>query len=70
MNMMNPFQAMFQRAQQMMQSFQNPQQMIQRFFPDAPQEIRNDPEQFLGWLQQTGRYTSEQIQWAKQMVGR
>ena len=66
----NPLQMVMQRTQQMMNSFQNPQQMIQKMFPDAPQEIRNDPEQFLGWLQQTGRYTSEQIQWARQMTGK
>ena len=66
----NPFQAVMQRAMSMMNGIQNPQQMIQKYFPEAPNEVRNDPEQFLGWLQQTGKYSAEQIQWAKKMTGR
>ena len=71
--MMNgPFgavQGLLQRAQQMAQSFQNPQQMIQQFFPDAPNEVRGDPNQLLGWLQQTGRYSPQQVQMVRQMMG-
>ena len=71
--MMNPMrmpqvQAVMQRASQIAQQFQNPQMMIQNCFPDAPMEVRNDPNSLLGWLQQTGRFSAEQIQTAKQMM--
>lgn len=71
--MMNPMQmpqvqAVMQRASQMAQQFQNPQMMIQNFFPDAPMEVRNDPNNLLLWLQQTGRFSQEQINTARQMM--
>lgn len=71
--MMNPMQmpqvqAVMQRASQMAQQFQNPQMMIQNFFPDAPMEVRNDPNNLLSWLQQTGRFSQEQINTARQMM--
>lgn len=71
--MMNPMQmpqvqAVMQRASQMAQQFQNPQMMIQNFFPDAPMEVRNDPGNLLSWLQQTGRFSQEQINMARQMM--
>lgn len=71
--LMNPMkmpqvQAVMQRASQMAQQFQNPQMMIQNFFPDAPMEVRNDPNNLLSWLQQTGRFSQEQINTARQMM--
>ena len=73
MNPGGPFgamQALIQRAQQMANSFRNPQQMVQQYFPDAPAEIAGDPEQLVGWLQQTGRVTPQMVQMARQMMGR
>lgn len=58
-----------QRARQIAQSFQNPQQIVQQFFPDAPEEMRNDPEQLVGWLQQTGKVNPQMIQMARSMMG-
>ena len=62
-------QGVMQRAQQMAQSFQNPQQMVQQFFPDAPAEVQGDPNQLLGWLQQTGKVNPQMVQMARQMMG-
>lgn len=58
------------KANQMMQQFQNPQQLISQMFPGMPAGIRNDPNQIISWLQQNGKITDQQIQMAKQMMGR
>ena len=69
---MNPIfsQNVLARASQMMQSMQNPQQLIQQFLPGVPAEIQYDPNQIINWLQQTGKVTPQQIQMAQQMMGR
>ena len=69
---MNPLfmQKIMGQANQMMQQFQNPQQLISRILPGVPEEIRNDPNRIISWLQQTGKITPEQIQQAQQMMGR
>lgn len=69
---MNPLfmQKIMGQANQMMQQFQNPQQLISKILPGVPAEIRNDPNQIISWLQQTGKITAEQIQQAQQMMGR
>lgn len=67
-----PFGAMngiMQRAQQLASSFQNPQQLVQRYFPDAPAEVSRDPDQMIGWLQQTGRVNPQMVQMARNMMG-
>lgn len=63
-------QGVVQRAQQIAGMFQNPQQMVQRYFPDAPAEVSGDPEQLIAWLQQTGRVNPQMVQTARQMLGR
>ena len=55
--------------QQMMANMQNPQQLVSRFLPNIPVEIRNDPNQIISWMQQNGMVTHEQIQRARQMMG-
>lgn len=69
---MNPMymQNVMARATQMMQQFQNPQQMISQMMPGVPEGIRNDPNQIISWLQQTGKISEQQIQMAQQMMGR
>ena len=69
---MNPIfsQNILAKASQMMQQFQNPQQLIQQMMPNVPAEIRNDPNQIINWLQQTGKITPQQIQMAQQLMGR
>ena len=64
------FQGVLGRAQQLASMFQNPQQIVQRYFPDAPAEVQGDPEQLIGWLQQTGRVNPQMVQMARQMMGR
>ena len=66
---MGMMQNIMQRAQQMASSFQNPQQMIQQYFPNAPMEVRGDPEQMVNWMQQSGMVTPQMVQMARQMMG-
>ena len=54
---------------QRMMGMQNPQQLVSRFLPNIPAEIRNDPNQIINWMQQSGMVTQEQIQQARQMLG-
>ena len=67
-----PFGAMngvFQRMQQLAGMFQNPQQMVQQYFPNAPEEARNDPEALMNWMQQSGMVNPQMINMARQMMG-
>ena len=64
------FGGIFNQMQQIANMFQNPQQLVQRVFPDAPQEIINDPDQLVNWMQQTGKTNPQMIQMARQMLGR
>jgi len=61
---------LFGQAQQLAGILRNPQGLVQRFFPDAPQEVTGDPDQLLSWMQQTGRVQPQMVQMVKQMVGR
>ena len=69
---MNPFfmQNAMAQMSSLMQQVQNPQQLIQRLLPDVPQEIMNDPNKIISWMQQTGKITQQQIMQAQQMMGR
>ena len=67
---MGALQGAMGRARQLASMFQNPQQIVQRYFPDAPAEISGDPEQLVGWLQQTGKIDPQMVQMARQMMGR
>ena len=69
---MNPIfmQKIMAQASEMMQSFQNPQQLISRIMPGVPAEIRNDPNQIISWLQQTGKVTPQMMQMAQQIMGK
>ena len=60
----------FGQMQQLAQQFQNPQNLVQRFFPDAPAEVSGDPGQLLQWMQQTGKVNPQMIQMAQSMMGR
>ena len=72
---MNPIfngmmQGVMQKAQQLAGTLQNPQQLVQRFFPDAPVQVANNPEQLLNWMKQTGRVNDQQIQMVRSMIGK
>lgn len=61
-NMINAYQ----KVNQIMQSMQNPAAFVKQQFPDIPDNILNDPNQVLQYLQQTRNISNEQIQ---QMMG-
>ena len=65
----NGFGGIFGQMQQLASQFQNPQQLVSRFFPDAPAEVSNDPEQLVNWLQQSGRVSPQMVQMARSMMG-
>ena len=62
---MNPFQKMGA----VMQAMRNPQQFIKQSFPDIPDNISNDPNQILNYLQQTRGISNQQIQNLVSMYG-
>lgn len=67
--MLNPLFNMinaYQKVNQIMQSMQNPAAFVKQQFPDIPDNILNDPNQILHYLQQTRNISNEQIQ---QMTG-
>ena len=67
-----PFGAMqgvMQRARQLAGMFQNPQQIVQQYFPNAPEEVRNDPDALVNWMQQSGMVDPQMVAMARQMVG-
>ena len=55
---------------QMMNIMRNPQQMLNSFLQKVPEEIRNDPNKIISWMQQSGMVTEEQIRQVRQMTGR
>ena len=63
-------QSVLQRAQQIAGGFRDPQQFVKQYLPDAPAEIQGDPNQLIGWLQQTGRVNPQAVQMARQLMGR
>lgn len=60
----------FGRMQQLANVLQNPQQLVSRFFPDAPADVARNPDQLLAWMQQTGKVNPQAVQMARQMMGR
>jgi hypothetical protein len=56
----------YQRVNQIMQGMQNPAAFVKQQFPDIPDNIMNDPNQILQYLQQTRNISNEQLQ---QMTG-
>lgn len=65
----NNLQAAIERAKQIMQSTQNPQQFVSQYLPGVPANIANDPNQIMNWLQQTGRVNPQMVQMANQLAG-
>ena len=63
--MLNQYQMIMNMARQMMQ---NPQQAVAKAFPDLPQEIQNNPNQIMNWLQQNGRINPQMYQMASQLM--
>lgn len=56
------FQSPMQKMQSFMQAMQNPAAFVKQAFPDIPDNIQNNPNQILQYLQQTRGITNQQIQ--------
>lgn len=56
------FQNPMQKAQAIMQAMRNPAAFVRQNIPDLPENIANDPNQILNFLQQTRGITNAQIQ--------
>lgn len=69
MSQSNPQQVLF-RANQLMQSMQNPQNLVRTFFPDVPQDMRNDPDKIIQYLIGKNRITEQQVNQIRQMFGK
>lgn len=52
----------YQRVNQIMQTMQNPAAFVKQQFPDIPDNILNDPNQILQYLQQTRNISNAQLQ--------
>ena len=69
MSQSNP-QQVLARANQLMQSVQNPQNLVRMFFPDVPQEMRSDPDKIIQYLIGQNRITEQQVNQIRQMFGK
>ena len=56
------FQNPIQKAQYIMQALTNPAAFVKQHFPDVPDQIANDPNQILQYLQQTRGISNQQLQ--------
>jgi len=63
----NPVQNLIQQAGQVYQTMQNPQAFVSQYFPFVPENIRNDPNMIMNYMQQTGRITPQQIAFLNQI---
>lgn len=66
MSQSNP-QQVLARANQLMQSMQNPQNLVRAFFPDVPQDMRSDPYKIIQYLIGQNRITEQQVNQIRQM---
>lgn len=56
------FQNPIQKAQYILQTLTNPAAFVKQQFPDVPDNIANNPNQVLAYLQQTRGISNQQIQ--------
>lgn len=64
------FQNPMQKVQYILQAMRNPAAFVKQVFPDIPNEISNNPNQILAYLQQTRGISNEQIQQASNQIPR
>lgn len=64
------FQNPVQKANYIMNAIQNPAAFVKEQFPDIPENIQNNPDEILRYLQQTRGITDQQIQQLSGMYGR
>ena len=55
-----------QKVQYIMQTLTNPAAFVKQHFPDVPDDILNDPNRVLAYLQQSRGISNQQLQ---QMIG-
>ena len=60
------FQNPLQKVQYIMQTLTNPAAFVKQQFPDVPDEILNDSNKVLAYLQQSRGISNQQLQ---QMIG-
>lgn len=65
---MPPYANPLQNVNAIFQAMRNPVQFVRQAIPDLPQDIANDPNRILQYLQQTRGITNEQIQQAASMI--
>lgn len=59
-----------QRAQYVMNAVNNPAVFVKQQFPDIPENIQNNPNEILAYLQRTRGISDQQIQQLFGMYGR
>lgn len=65
------FQNPMQQVQYIMNAIKNPVTFVKEQFPDVPENIRNNPDAVLNYLQQTrGSQFTQQLQQVSGMYGR
>lgn len=62
------FQNPMQKMSYIMQAMQNPAAFVKQQIPDLPDEIANDPNKILRYLQQTRGVSDAQIQQAASQI--
>lgn len=62
----NPVMNILMEASRMYQNMQNPLAFVNQYFPNVPENYRNDPDKILQYLQQTGMITPQQIAFLNQ----
>ena len=62
-----PLQNPMQEANYILQAMRNPPAFIKERFPDIPDDIANDPNLILSYLQKTRGITNDQIQQIMQL---
>jgi hypothetical protein len=63
------FQNPMQKMNYIMQAMTNPAAFVRSRFPDIPNNISNDPNQILAYLQRTRGISNQQIQQLAGMYG-
>lgn len=53
---------MFQMMGEFVKAMQNPSAYVCNKFPDIPEDMRNDPDRILSYLQKTRNISDEQLQ--------
>lgn len=64
------FQNPIQKANYILETLRNPAAFVKQQFPDIPENIQNNPDDILRYLQRTRGISDQQIQQLSGMCGR